>query len=154
MANRLASTPPRVVFGARRRYLRLDAASRAGVAAVAVRWQAKQRQAERKLRLAITEWAGTRPIRNASRHRDEARTRATRLASMLTTAKLIAAAAFQRRESRGAHFRSDHPLPDASLAKRSFLTLEQAETIARAATETIAPARVRRAGLVRTALHA
>jgi hypothetical protein len=29
-------------------------------------------------------------------------------------------------ESRGAHFRSDFP-PDARVAKRSFLTLEQAE---------------------------
>jgi L-aspartate oxidase len=68
---------------------------------------------------------------------------------MLTTAKLIAAAAFQRRESRGAHFRSDHPLPEMRLAKRSFLTLYEAETIALAA---IAPARRLRS--VRTALLA
>ena len=42
---------------------------------------------------------------------------------MLSTAKLIAAAALQREESRGAQFRSDYPTPDAELAERSFLTL-------------------------------
>ena len=62
-----------------------------------------------------------------------------RLANMLTTAKLIAAAAFARKESRGANFRSDYPVPDEHLAQRSFLTLGNADEIARAATE--APSR-------------
>jgi L-aspartate oxidase len=60
-----------------------------------------------------------------------------RLANILTAAKLIATAALVRQESRGAHFRSDFPLPDARLAKRSFLTLEQAEAIARDAAEAV-----------------
>ena len=50
-----------------------------------------------------------------------------RLANMLSTAKLIAAAALQRQESRGAHFRSDYPTPNDQLAKRSYLTLADAE---------------------------
>jgi L-aspartate oxidase len=58
-----------------------------------------------------------------------------RLANMLTTAKLITAAAYQRKESRGAHFRSDYPTPNEALAKRSFLTLADAERISREAVE-------------------
>jgi L-aspartate oxidase len=55
------------------------------------------------------------------------------LGNMLTTAKLITAAALVRRESRGAHFRSDYPASDPDLAKRSLLTLRDAEAIAAAA---------------------
>ncbi len=55
------------------------------------------------------------------------------LANMLTTAKLITAAALARRESRGAHFRSDYPAPDPELAVRSMLTLTEADAIAAAA---------------------
>jgi L-aspartate oxidase len=68
-----------------------------------------------------------------------------RLANMLTAAKLIAAAALARKESRGAHFRSDFPLADARLAKRSVLTLEQADAIARDAAEAIPASRRRKA---------
>jgi L-aspartate oxidase len=53
---------------------------------------------------------------------------------MLTTAALIAASAFARRESRGAHFRSDFPLPLPELAHRSRLTLTEAQEIAQQAT--------------------
>ncbi|MGJ0502320.1 MAG: L-aspartate oxidase [Methylocystis sp.] len=44
--------------------------------------------------------------------------------NMLTTGLLIAATAFQRRESRGAHFRSDFPQPASELARRSLTTLD------------------------------
>jgi L-aspartate oxidase len=72
-----------------------------------------------------------------------------RLANMLTTAKLITAAAYQRKESRGAHFRSDYPTPNEALAKRSFLTLADAERISREAVEA-ATSRVK----LRAVLHA
>jgi L-aspartate oxidase len=55
------------------------------------------------------------------------------LRNMLTTAKLITVAALMREESRGAHFRSDFPAPNTNLARRSFLTLAGADTIAREA---------------------
>jgi L-aspartate oxidase len=108
-------------------------------------------QAEQKLRLAMTAGAGV--------IRDEGSLRAAlatigeleqthegdrRFANMLVSAKLIAAAAYRRKESRGAHFRSDYPTPDEALAKRSFLTLAQAEETAREATEAKGTARPRR----------
>jgi len=77
-----------------------------------------------------------------------------RLANMLTTAKLITAAALVRKESRGAHFRSDYPTADAKLARRSFLTLAQAEEIAREAAETQRPGRKLAAVSRHAALHA
>lgn len=49
---------------------------------------------------------------------------------MATAALLVAAAAYVRRESRGGHFRSDFPAADASLARRSRLTLVEARRIA------------------------
>jgi L-aspartate oxidase len=50
------------------------------------------------------------------------------LLNVTAAAKLIAAAALARRESVGAHFRRDHPVPGESL-KRSFLTLADAEIL-------------------------
>jgi L-aspartate oxidase len=52
------------------------------------------------------------------------------LLNVTAAAKLIAAAALARCESVGAHFRRDHPL-SASNPRRSFLTLADAEEIAR-----------------------
>lgn len=52
------------------------------------------------------------------------------LRNMATAALLIAAAAYDRRESRGAHARRDYPLPDPAQAQRTMLTLERARTIA------------------------
>ncbi len=52
------------------------------------------------------------------------------LGSMATAALLIAAAAWQRRESRGSHERTDYPATDPEQAHRTFLTLDQARSIA------------------------
>jgi L-aspartate oxidase len=54
---------------------------------------------------------------------------------MAIAALVIAAAAWRRRESRGAHYRSDHPAIDQAQGRRSFLTLEQARALALTATE-------------------
>ncbi len=54
------------------------------------------------------------------------------LLNMIAAAKLIAAAALARHESRGGHFRADYPQTDA-VAKRTFLTLADAERIAQEA---------------------
>jgi L-aspartate oxidase len=49
--------------------------------------------------------------------------------NIATTAKLIAAAALAREESRGGHFRSDFPEPREIWRHRTFLTLADAERI-------------------------
>jgi L-aspartate oxidase len=51
-------------------------------------------------------------------------------------AKLIAASALRRTESRGAHYRADHPLPDPAQAVRSHITLAEADRLAADAGET------------------
>jgi L-aspartate oxidase len=51
------------------------------------------------------------------------------LLNSLAAAKLIAAAALARRESRGSHFRGDYPL-SGDTPRRSFLTLRDAEILA------------------------
>ena len=53
--------------------------------------------------------------------------------AMLDSALLITAAAFKRRESRGGHWRSDYPAPQDAFAHRTFLTLNDAKTIAQEA---------------------
>lgn len=77
-----------------------------------------------------------------------------RLGNMLSTAKLIAAAAWQRQESRGAQFRSDYPTPDDGLVQRSFLTLADAGAIASEAAESNEEPRQLHAAPARAALHA
>ena len=49
---------------------------------------------------------------------------------MATSALLVASAAWSRRESRGAHFRSDHPGEVPSLAQRTMTTLAEAREVA------------------------
>lgn len=58
-----------------------------------------------------------------------------RFANMTAAATLIAAAALLREESRGGHYRTDHPAPDPARARRSRLTLQQALTVRRTAME-------------------
>ncbi len=55
--------------------------------------------------------------------------RSDQFLNMTATATLIAAAALQRRESRGAHYRSDFPGPNRGPGQRSSLTLTQALTL-------------------------
>ncbi|WP_264211263.1 L-aspartate oxidase [Leisingera thetidis] len=50
-------------------------------------------------------------------------------ANMCATATLIAAAALQREESRGGHFRDDFPEADPAQARRTRITLDQALAI-------------------------
>jgi aspartate oxidase len=50
----------------------------------------------------------------------------------LTAALIVAAAALLRRESRGAHRRADYPAVDARRARRTFMTLTEAEETSRA----------------------
>jgi L-aspartate oxidase len=170
-ANRLASNSllEAVVFGAR---VAGDIASsslpaipkatapREAQASAAAALGAESEEAEQRLRLTMAAEVGVirddRSLRNAlaaiggleQETKDD-----RRLANMLTTAKLITAAALERKESRGAHFRSDYPTPDERLARRSFLTLAEAEVLVREATGASVSAG-RRHAHARAALHA
>jgi L-aspartate oxidase len=62
------------------------------------------------------------------------------LRNMASSALLVASAAWSRRESRGAHDRSDHPAETPALAHRTMTTLAKAREIAEQLTDT-APAR-------------
>ena len=59
----------------------------------------------------------------------------TAVRNMATTALLVAASAFARQESRGAHFRSDHPTETPALAQRTMTTLADARDVAADLTE-------------------
>ena len=50
------------------------------------------------------------------------------LRNMLTVARLVTLAALRRKESRGAHFRTDFPEPRAEWRRRLVLTLDDIET--------------------------
>jgi L-aspartate oxidase len=70
-----------------------------------------------------------------------------RLDNMLTVAKLMTAAALARKESRGAHFRSDYPQANEALARRSTFTLAEADAIAGDLAHAHVPAPKRRVAL-------
>ena len=61
------------------------------------------------------------------------------LRNMATSALLVAASAWSRRESRGAHCRSDWPVEQPALAHRTMTTLAAAREIAAALAADIAP---------------
>jgi L-aspartate oxidase len=52
------------------------------------------------------------------------------LRAMATAGLLVAAAAWKRTETRGSHARTDFPAADPAQAKRAFLRLEEARTVA------------------------
>jgi L-aspartate oxidase len=54
---------------------------------------------------------------------------------MAVSALLVAASAWTRRESRGAHFRSDHPTDVPALAQRTMTTLAATHEVAENLTE-------------------
>ena len=57
------------------------------------------------------------------------------LRNMATTALLVAASAWARRESRGAHYRNDHPAEKPALAHRTMTTLVAAREVAASLSE-------------------
>lgn len=50
--------------------------------------------------------------------------------AMLDSALLVTSAAFNRRESRGGHWRADYPEASPAFAHRTFITLDQAKAVA------------------------
>lgn len=61
------------------------------------------------------------------------------LRNIATSALLVAAAAWSRRESRGAHFRVDHPADVPALAQRTMTTLTRAREVAESLTARALP---------------
>jgi L-aspartate oxidase len=51
------------------------------------------------------------------------------LSNMILTARLITAAALMRKESRGGHYRVDYPTADPALQHRTFITLDDLNTL-------------------------
>jgi L-aspartate oxidase len=165
-ANRLASNSllEAVVFGAR---VAGDIASTLPSATIttphevpAAAFENESDNAQHRLRLTMTEDVGViRDERSLLKALatigalEEDHRGSRRLANMLTTAKLVAVAALERKESRGAHFRSDYPIQNDRFARRSFLTLTKAEALAREASGARVSAG-RRHAQARAALHA
>jgi L-aspartate oxidase len=139
-ANRLASNSllEAVVFGARVAQdigaMRLKAPIVPGKKDFAA--ATTQRASADELRSIMAQQVGV--IRNAEGlaraleaiARIERTTPSRALRNMATAALLIAAAAWKRQESRGAHYRSDYPQSDPAQAQRTFLTLDEVRKIA------------------------
>jgi L-aspartate oxidase len=116
---------------------------RAPVSSVAPRNGAMPPLAEANLRRMMTSHVGV--IRNADQLAETVRTFAAieqdagniALRNMATTALLVAAAAWSRRESRGAHYRIDHPADKPAQAHRTMTSLAQAGEIAASLSERV-----------------
>ena len=97
--------------------------------------------AEKRMRAVMSSYVGV--IRNrdglaeAVRHfaRLERDATSVALRNMATAGLLVAASAFARRESRGAHFRSDYPTETPAFAQRTITTLAAAHEVAESLTE-------------------
>ncbi len=97
--------------------------------------------AETRLRAMMASHVGV--IRDGERLADAVRTFARlerdagniALRNMATSALLVAASAFDRRESRGGHFRSDYPAERTEFARRTMTTLDAARQIAASLSE-------------------
>ncbi len=72
----------------------------------------------------------------------DAKARIARFQNMLSTAKLVAAAALRRTESRGGHYRSDYPAADPAWQHRTFISLAEADAIAANARDSLRHLRV------------
>jgi L-aspartate oxidase len=91
---------------------------------------------EKKLRAMMSSHVGV--IRDGDRLADAVRAFASlerdagniALRNMATSALLVAASAWTRRESRGAHYRIDYPAAKAALAHRTMTTLAAARDVA------------------------
>ncbi|MBA5779281.1 L-aspartate oxidase [Stappia sp. F7233] len=66
--------------------------------------------------------------------------------NMITAAKIVAAAALRRTESRGGHYRSDFPEADPAQQHRTYVTLKDVETVAAGAEATEIGAEAIKAG--------
>ena len=141
-ANRLASNSllEAVVYAARIAEdiggSTIAAAARLPAAATGQRNCAMPALSEASLRAMMTSHVGV--IRDGDRLAEAVRSFAAierdtgniALRNMATTALLVAASAWTRRESRGAHYRSDYPAEKPALAHRTMTTLAAARDVA------------------------
>ncbi|HEY8194672.1 MAG TPA: L-aspartate oxidase [Hyphomicrobium sp.] len=97
---------------------------------------AKRREALEQLRAIMTKHVGVqRSARGlklalaALDNLDAAAAEDTVLSNMILTARLIAAAALMRKESRGGHYRTDYPAANPALARRTFIAIDDLKAI-------------------------